>query len=72
VTKDQQTQTTPSPSPPRIAESFPGYPTPSYSPVIPGEIDFDPIDISPSEESFLEFEISQILDYLNSEEFLHH
>jgi len=46
VTRDQQTQTTPSPSPPRIAESFPGYSTPSYSPVIPGEIDFDPIDLS--------------------------
>jgi len=67
---DQQTQTVPSPSPPRTPESFPGYYTPDYSPIAPGEIDFDPIDISLSEENFVDFEINQLLDYLSSEEFL--
>jgi len=60
----------PSPSPPRTPQSFPGYSTPSYSPVTPGEIDLESIDISPVEESFIDFEINQLLDYLSSEEFL--
>jgi len=70
ATRDQQVQTSPPPSPPRTPDSFSGYFPPNYSPVALGEIDLEPIDISPSEESSIDWETNQILDYLNSEEFL--
>jgi len=56
---DRQAQTSPSPSLPRTPDSFPGYSPPSYSPVSLGGID-DSVD----------YEVNQLLDYLNSEEFL--
>jgi len=66
VTRDQQVQTSPPPSPPLTPDSFSGYFTPNYSPVALEDINLEPIDISPAED----FEINQLLDYLSSEEFL--
>jgi len=68
--QDQQVQAVPSPSPPQTPDSYSGYSTPRYSPVDLRDINPEPIDISPSEESLADFEINRILDYLNSEEFL--
>jgi len=66
---DRQAQTSPSPSLPRTPDSFPGYSPPSYSPVSLGRINLDPLNISPSDDS-VDYEVNQLLDYLNSEEFL--
>jgi len=67
-TRDQRDQIVPSPSPPRSPDTY--YSTPNYSPVDLRDIDPEPIDISPYEENLADFEVNQILDYLNSEEFL--
>jgi len=67
-TRDQRDQTVPSPSPPRTSDTY--YSTPNYSPVDLRDIDPEPIDISSYEENLADFEVNQILDYLNSEEFL--
>jgi len=69
VTLDRQVQTSPPPSPPRTPDS---YSTPNYSPVQPGEIpfDFSPLPISPSPEGFEDAVVNDILDYLDSDEFL--
>lgn len=69
VTINKQIQTSPPPSPPRIPDSFSGYSTPSYSPSCPVNLT-EPIDNSPINESFIDLEVNEILDYLDSEEFL--
>jgi len=67
-TRDQRGQTVPSPSLPRTPDTYDS--TPNYSLVDLRDIDPEPIDISPYEENLADFEVNQILDYLNSEEFL--
>jgi len=68
IRRDEQAQT----SPPRLDSpgSLSGYSPPNYSPVRPGESEFDTIDISPAEEDLMDQTVNRILDYLNSEEFL--
>jgi len=68
IRRDEQIQT----SPLRLDSpgSFSGYSPPNYSPVRPGEFEFDPVDISPAEEGLTDQTVNHILDYLNSEEFL--
>jgi len=66
---NRQVQTSPSPSLPRTPNSFPGYLPPSYSPVSLGGVDLDSPNISPSDD-YVDYEVNQLLDYLNSEEFL--
>jgi len=69
VTQDGQIQTA-FPSHPDSPASFSDYSAPNYSPVRPGEFEFDPIEVSPIDESLADQEVNNILDYLNSEEFL--
>jgi len=69
VTQDRQVQTA-SLRHPDSPASFSDYSIPNYSPVRPGEFEFDPIEISPIDESLADQEVNNLLDYLNSEEFL--
>jgi len=68
IRRDRQVQT--SPLRPDSPPSFSSYSTPDYSPVRPGEFEFDPVDISPAEEDLADQAVNHLLDYLNSEEFL--
>jgi len=68
IRRDRQVQT--APHRPDNPASFSSYSTPDYSPVRPGEFEFNPIEISPIDESLADQEVNNILDYLNSEEFL--
>jgi len=66
VTQDRQVQIAFLPHPDSSA-SFSDYSTPNYFPVRPEEFKFDPIEISPIDESLADQEVNNILDYLNSE-----
>jgi len=66
--QDRRDRAALSPNPPQTPDTY--YSTPNYSPVDLRDIDPEPIDISPYEDNLADFEVNQILDYLNSEEFL--